>query len=430
MFLSNDIFSVMFLSYLSGSLKYHYSVTEITTMPLGTFSKIFCAWVLFQSSVLCAQSTVDSSAMTVNPGELSGSASSVTLRDQLIALGSQSIPSMTWELGRRGQSKIGWAQAELYCQSKGVEWRLPTVWELFALKKQSSILLAASDDTPDWYWSSTDLDNGGNRFAWVVYFYVQSINYRWVNDNAMVRCVKSPYAITTAPAVTPAPTVGVSTIPFQTLPDTIQSTQVPALLWESGRFGTPMVTFTAAVAHCQSKGAGWRLPSVFESLILSRQRVVLGADLELSGDFWTNAADLTTCSFRSLNSFAPVSCVSSSSMTGSTVSRVRCVRLVNSEAAPDASSVLGFVKNLGIGPIIGIGAGGVLLVALVVGVCICCYQKNPTPQRQKQQVHPYAVEQGSPNVQTYPPPSPPQDDGGASNYTPTNNAGPNVVPDS
>ena len=144
-----------------------------------------------------ATKTVRTRAATaVDPG---GEYSS---RFRLIA---EDVPALEWELGRRTfgeyRNSERWNHAENYCASKGHGWRLPTVWELYALSEQKHIL--GQDQAFDYFWSSTSSTVGSeidldSRFytRFVVKFSKHSSVNGFVSvknkysDYALIRCVR------------------------------------------------------------------------------------------------------------------------------------------------------------------------------------------------------------------------------------------------
>lgn len=94
-----------------------------------------------------------------------------------------------------------WVDARVWCRNNesslpGSGWRLPSIEELRTIVDSSvvypAIDSAAFPNLPGdhyWYWSSTRTAADSSR-AWVVYFWIGTVNTPFVHDFAYVRCVR------------------------------------------------------------------------------------------------------------------------------------------------------------------------------------------------------------------------------------------------
>ncbi|MBH1989043.1 MAG: DUF1566 domain-containing protein [Myxococcaceae bacterium] len=87
------------------------------------------------------------------------------------------VPELEWELNRGDSETMTFEQAEAYAADRSADgWRLPTLWELEALYRQSEVLNRdLSDDFNNEYllvnafWSSTEVE-GRSTHIWHIDF--------------------------------------------------------------------------------------------------------------------------------------------------------------------------------------------------------------------------------------------------------------------
>ena len=92
------------------------------------------------------------------------------------------------EVMTEGLGEMDWDEAIKACADLGDGWRLPTQDEL-------NILYQNKDEIGgfvlDYYWSSTEFDNGIASGAWIQYFHAGSQAYDDKNDFNYVRAVRA-----------------------------------------------------------------------------------------------------------------------------------------------------------------------------------------------------------------------------------------------
>lgn len=77
--------------------------------------------------------------------------------------------------------------------------------------------------------------------------------------------------------------------------DCLPAQDVPALTWEINPQGQPRIGWEEAVAYCQDKGNGWRLPSVWELSVLYQQGDILHKANSYNWSwFWSSTRSIDT----------------------------------------------------------------------------------------------------------------------------------------
>jgi hypothetical protein len=213
------------------------------------------------------------------------------------ALGPRAVGELTWELVNKAEAKTTFKQAEEYCANLGGEWRLPTVWELYVLHLQKSVL--GTNLVKGKVWSLT---GSQDNHRWVVGLADGEISDSYHGTlKAQVRCVINRNPDSPPPQVEKVahtqPAINVD--PLAMAPNwyfgSRDSVNVAALEWELGRKSASPMNFKEAQTYAASRSAaGWRLPTIWELSALYQQKEAISSDLvadDLVTDyFWSDAA--------------------------------------------------------------------------------------------------------------------------------------------